>query len=354
MRSSPRRLDGSTTCPLSLGSGDRGGAARACGGCSPRASWPRLVRRAVASMSRSSRRHPASHRRSARSRLRQSISGPPSRSGSAQLPVQAGCAGDTARCPQRADRIGLSVVALARSSGHRSGVFLARAAPERRTLRVRAGRSVHSPGARADARAARGVGALARGVCAGIVLPALDGAAGDHWICPWDGAVVAVCAQRHWEPCSSSGCADRALRPALGPVPRFVALVVAMFVVPLPTLVFIGMEHTAPRGGGRRALRSDCREVWPETNAMRHGRAGMALAFAGNGAALRGIVRRDAVVTALVIGRSRDDRPVVGACGAWCPRALCGVRRMARRTTLAELGADEVGSGPVRVLDRRP
>ena len=102
--------------------------------------------------------------------------------------------------------------------------------------------------------------------------PALDGAAGDHWICLWTGpwwpfalnVTGAVLVVWVW---------DRALRPALGPVPRFVALVVATLVVPLPTLVFIGMEHTV-HVAVVVALCAATAARLADANAMRYGREG--------------------------------------------------------------------------------
>ncbi len=111
---------------------------------------------------------------------------------------------------------------------------------------------------------------------------------------------------------------DRALRPALGPVPRFVALVVATLVVPLPTLVFIGMEHTVHvavvvalcAATATRLANRERDALWP---------GGMALAFLATGLRYEGLFVVTAVVTALFVGRSRLTALWLGLAAALAP-----------------------------------
>ena len=245
----------------------------------------------LVSMSRSSRRHPASHRRSCRSRLRQSISGPPSRVWLGAVALSKRVAG--------------VIPPVARSRGPHwplaaaLAVLLATvAAYSWLALRLNDGHFVYAQDdpyihlALARTLAQHGVWGLSPEEFAPAsssplwtVLLAIIGFAGGTG--PWwpfalnvTGAVLVVWV---W---------DRALRPAVGPVPRFVALVVAIVG---GSAAHAGVHRDgAHRARGRASSRSAqrLRPGWPtdERDALWPG--GMALALPGNRPALRGIVRR--------------------------------------------------------------
>ena len=111
---------------------------------------------------------------------------------------------------------------------------------------------------------------------------------------------------------------DRALRPALGPLPRFVALVASMLVLPLPTLVFIGMEHTVHVAVVVALCAvTAARLARHERDAASPG--GMALAFLATGLRYEGLFVAAAIVTTLFFRRCRVTALSLGLAAAAPP-----------------------------------